>query len=165
MLPFGDIAAPQGVVLPQRIEVPILKAIILALTTAVLVSGCANMTYRPATQESLSKVVDDGCRKGDTAIVTGQVSQAYENTVVLADAKDPSTTLAIDLPGRGSPSATVHRWFGTSKYQLTAEKLNQLRAQGTPVTATIECKGAKVAPVARNIEFADADGTKVAIPY
>lgn len=123
------------------------------------------MTYRPATQESLSKVVDDGCRSGDTAIVRGQVSQAYENTVVLSDSTNPSTTLAIDLPGRGSPSATMHRWLGRSKYQLTAEKLNQLRAQGTPVTATIECKGPKVAPLARNIEFANADGTQVAIAY
>lgn len=123
------------------------------------------MTYRPAIQEPLSQVVDNGCRSGDTAIVTGQVSQAYENTVVLSDRTNPSTTLAIDLPGRGSPSATVHRWLGTNKYQLTVDKLDQLRAQGTPVTVTIQCKGPKVTPVARNIEFANADGSRVAIAY
>ena len=142
-----------------------MKIIVLAITAAFVAVGCASMSYRPATQESLSKVVDDGCSSGDTAIVTGQVSQAYENTVVLADRASPSTTLAIELPGRGSPGATVHRWLGTSKYQLTADKLNQLRAQGTPVTATIECKGSKMPPVARNIEFADADGSRVAIAY
>ncbi len=142
-----------------------MKIIALAVTGTLVAGGCANMTYRPATQESLSKVVNDGCRSGDTAIVTGQVSQAYENTVVLSEAANPSTTLAINLPGRGSPAATMHRWLGTSKYQLTAEKLNQLRAQGTPVTATIECKGSKIPPVARNIEFANADGTRVAIAY
>ena len=142
-----------------------MKTIVLAVTAALLAGGCASMTYRPATQESLSKVVDDGCASGDTAIVTGQVSQAYENTVVLADRTNPSTTLAIDLPGRGTPGATMHRWLGTSKYQLTAEKLNQLRSQGTPVTATIECKGSKAPPIARNIEFANADGSKVAIAY
>jgi hypothetical protein len=142
-----------------------LKTIVLAFSTALVAAGCASMNYHPATQESLSKIVDDGCPSGDTAIVTGQVSQAYENTVVLADGANPATTLAIDLPGQGSPSATMHRWLGRNKYQLTAEKLNQLRAQGTPVTATIECKGSKTPPVARNIEFADADGSKVAIAY
>lgn len=142
-----------------------MKTHLLIVSAAVLAGGCASMSYRPATQESLSRVVDNGCRKGDTAIVTGQVSQAYENTVVLSDATNPSTTLAIDLPGHGSPSATVQRWLGTNKYQLTVEKLDQLRAQGTPVTATIDCKGDKVTPVARNIEFANADGTKVAIRY
>jgi hypothetical protein len=142
-----------------------LKTILLGVTTALIAGGCASMNYRPATQEPLSQIVDNGCRSGDTAIVTGQVSQAYENTVVLADVTNPSTTLAVDLPGRGGPSATMHRLLGTSKYQLTAEKLNQLRAQGTPVTVTLQCKGPKVAPVARNIEFANADGSKVAIAY
>jgi hypothetical protein len=142
-----------------------LKTIVLAISASVVAGGCASMSYRPATQESLTKIVDDGCRSGDTAIVTGQVSQAYENTVVLSDRNNASTTLAIELPGRGSPGATMHRWLGTSKYQLTAEKLNQLRAQRTPVTATIECRGSKIPPVARNIEFANADGTRVAIAY
>ena len=142
-----------------------MKTIALAFTTVLVATGCASMNYRPATQESLAKVVDDGCSSGDTAIVTGLVSQAYENTVVLADVTNPTTTLAIKLPGEGSPGATMHRWLGRNKYQLTAEKLNQLRAQGTPVTATVECKGSKTPPVARNIEFADADGSKVAIAY
>ena len=142
-----------------------MRNIVLAITTALLAGGCASMTYRPATQESLSRVVNDGCRSGDTAIVRGQVSQASENTVVLSDTTNPSTTLAIDLPGHGSPSATMHRWLGTNKYQLTVEKLNQLRAQGTPVTVTLKCKGSNVTPVASNIEFANADGTRVAIAY
>jgi hypothetical protein len=141
-----------------------LKTIVLMIITA-LAGGCASMSYHPATQESLSRVVDDGCPSGNAAIVTGQVSQAYENTVVLADSTNPSTTLAIDLPGRGSPAATMHRWLGKSKYELTAEKLNQLRAQGTPVTATVECKGSRIPPVARNIQFANADGTRVEIAY
>lgn len=142
-----------------------MKTIVLAITTALVAGGCASMTYRPATQESLSKVVEDGCRSGDTVIVSGQVSQAYENTVVLSDSTNPSTTLAVDIPGRGSPAATMHRWLGKSKYELTDEKLNQLRASGTPVTVTLQCKGSNMPPVARNIEFANADGTRVAIAY
>jgi hypothetical protein len=142
------------------------KTIFVAVASLVAVSACAGRTYRPAIQEPLSKVVENGCRNNEGVIVTAQVSQVFQNRIVLADnSMSPPITLPIDLPGRGSPKATMQRWFGTSKYELTADKLNQLRAQGTPVTATLECKGPQVAPVARNIEFANPDGTRVAIAY
>ena len=144
-----------------------LKSIIAGgIATLLAVTACATgRTYRPAVEEPLAKVAENGCSKGESLIVTGQVSKAYESTVVLADGSDPGVTLAIDLPGRGSPSATMRRWFGTSKYELTVDKLNQLRAAGTPVTATIECRGPKLPAVARDIEFANPDGTRVAIGY
>ena len=140
--------------------------LIISAVVALALTGCASRTYRPAVEEPLSKVVQNGCgRNGDRVIVTGQVSQAYENRVVLSDGTAPGSDLTIDLPGRGSPTATMRRWVGTSKYELTAQKLNELRAQGTPVTATLECKGPRVAAEARNIEFANPDGTRVAIAY
>jgi hypothetical protein len=143
-----------------------MKLLIAATVSALALTACASRTYRPAVEEPLSKVVPNGCgRNGDTVIVTGQVSQAYENRIVLTDSTTSATTLAIDLPGRGSPTATMRRWFGTTKYELTAQRLNELKAQGTPLTVTIECKGPRVAPVARNIEFPNPDGTRVAIAY
>jgi hypothetical protein len=143
-----------------------MKLLIGAAATALALTGCASRTYRPAVEEPLSKVVQNGCgRDGDTVIVTGQVSQAYENRIVLTDSAMPGSALTIDLPGRGSPTATMRRWFGSTKYELTAQKLNELHARGTPVTATLECKGPRVAAVARNIEFPSPDGTRVAIAY
>jgi len=133
---------------------------------ALALTACASRTYRPAVQEPISKVVSNGCgRNGDTVMVTGQVSQASENSIVLADSTDSATTLAINLPGRGSPSATMRRWFGTSKYELTDQRLNELKAQGTPLIATIECKGPRLTPVARSIEFRNPDDTRVEIAY
>ena len=143
-----------------------MRTTIFAVASLLVVSACAERTYRPAVEQPLSKVVENGCQSHQEVIVTGQVSQVFENRVVLMDGStSPPTTLPVDLPGRGSPTATMRRWFGTSKYELTADKLNQLRAQGTPITATLECKGPQVAPVARNIEFANPDGTRVAIAY
>jgi hypothetical protein len=143
-----------------------MRLLIGVAVTAMALIGCASRNYRPAVEEPLSRVVQNGCgRDGDTVIVTGQVSQAYENRIVLTDSVTPATTLTIDLPGRGSPAATMRRWVGSTKYELTAQKLNELHAQGTPVTATLECKGPRVAAVARNIEFLSPDGTRVAIAY
>ena len=139
----------------------------IALTVSALVlSACASRTYRPAVQEPISKVVSNGCgRNGDMIMVTGQVSQASENSIVLSDSSNAATTLAVNLPGRGSPSSTMRRWFGTSKYELTDQRLNELKAQGTPLTVTMECKGPRLTPVALSIEFPNPDGTRVAIAY
>jgi hypothetical protein len=66
----------------------------IALIVSVLaLTACASRTYRPAVQEPLSKIVSNGCgRNGDTVMVTGQVSQASENSIVLADSTNPATT-------------------------------------------------------------------------
>ena len=139
---------------------------IALLVSALALTACASRTYRPAVQEPISKVVSNGCgRNGDSLMVTGQVSQASENSIVLADSANSATTLAVNLPGRGSPSSTMRRWFGTSKYELTDQRLNELKAQGTPLMVTMECKGPRVTPVARGIEFPNPDGTRVAIAY
>lgn len=145
-----------------------MKFLIGVVATALALGGCASRTYRPAVEETLPRLAQNGCgRSGDTVIVVGQVAQAYENSVVLTDVSNPSATLAINLPGRGrpGPAATMRHWLGTGKYELTVEKLNEMRASGTPVTATIECKGNRVTPIARNIEFTNPDGTRVAIRY
>ena len=143
-----------------------MKLRIAIMVGALALTACASRTYRPAVQEPISKVVSNGCgRNGDTVMVSGQVSQASENSIVLADNANSATTLAINLPGRGSPSSTMRRWFGTSKYELTAQRLNELKAQGTPLMATIECKGPRLTPVARSLEFPNPDGTRVAIAY
>jgi hypothetical protein len=139
---------------------------IALMVSALALTACASRTYRPAVQEPLSKVVSNGCgRNGDTVMVTGQVSQASENSIVLADSTNSTNTLAVNLPGRGSPSSTMRRWFGTSKYELTDQRLNELKAQGTPLMVTMECKGPRLTPVARSIEFPNPDGTRVEIAY
>lgn len=145
-----------------------MKFLIGILAVATALAGCVSRSYRPAIEQTLPRVVENGCgRSGDTLIVVGQVAQAYENSIVLTDVSNPSDTLSINLPGRGRPGpvATMRHWLGTGKYELTVEKLNQMRESGTPVTVTIECKGARVTPVARNIEFTNPDGTRVAIRY
>lgn len=136
------------------------------LVTVLALSACASRTYRPAVQEPLSRVVSNGCgRNGDIVMVSGQVSQASENSIVLTDSATSATTLAINLPGRGSPSSTMKRWFGTSKYELTDQRLNELKAQGTPLMVTMECKGPRLTPIARSIEFPNPDGNRVSIAY
>ncbi len=54
--------------------------------------------------------------------------------------------------------------FTKGKYEASAERLNQLRSTRSPVVVTLECKG-NGTPVARNISFANSDGTQASISF
>jgi hypothetical protein len=130
---------------------------------ALLVAGCAG--YQPARERNFAQAASEGCsNRGEAFIVTAQVSKAYENTVLLADSMDPEKTMSVTLPGRGL-LARARGWVGTNKYEASMQRLTELSASRTPVTVTLECKGEKVAPIARNISFDNADGTRTAIAF
>lgn len=127
--------------------------------------GCASTSYEPVREQSFAQLAANGCvNGGQQVMVTAQVSKAYQDTVVLWDGTDPQQTIAATLGGRG-PVARLRGWFGENKYELSEQQLNELAAQRTPVTVTLECSGAGVAPVARNISYQSQDGTRVAIGY
>jgi len=139
----------------------------VGLACSAALAACGGTTnYRPAMERPFQQVAANGCgRDGDRVMVTGQVTQAYENSVSLWDGADPSRTLTVSLPGRGSPMAKMRQWVGKNRYELTAERLNQLSAERQPVTVTLECNGPRVPAVAQSIEFSNPDGTRVAIAY
>lgn len=132
---------------------------------AVALVGCGTMNYQPARERDIAQLADQGCgSKGETFIVRGQVSKAYENTVVLWDGVDPQRTMAFTLAGR-SPLQRMRGWFGENKYEASRELLNQLSANRTPVTVTAVCQGGQTAPVANNLTYTDTSGQRVAIGY
>jgi len=134
------------------------------LPAAVLLGGCASANYRPVQEVSFQQFTSGVCDNGGRQVaVSGQVSKAYQNTVVLSDAVDPQRTAAFTLkrPGAGSK---VRGWFGTNRYELTQQRLNELSTQGTPVMIRAECQGKGVAAVAESISY-DQDGRRVAIEY
>lgn len=130
-----------------------------------VIAGCAATRYEPVREQSFAQLASSGCvNGGQQVMVTAQVNKAYQNTVVLWDGADPQQTIAVTLGGRG-PVAKLRGWFGQNKYELSEQQLNELAAQRTPVTVTLECSSAGVAPVARNISYQNQDGTRVAIGY
>lgn len=130
---------------------------------AFLAAGCAS--YQPARERDFASASREGCTdRGQSFIVTAQVSKAYENTVLLWDGIDPAKTMSVTLPGRG-PVARAKGWFGTSKYEASMKRLNELSAAGTPVTVTLACQGEQVAPEATNISYTNPDGTRTAIAF
>ncbi len=50
------------------------------------------------------------------------------------------------------------------KYEASAERLNELRTARSPVVVTLECKG-NGTPLARNISYANSDGTRGSISF
>ncbi len=129
-----------------------------------LLVACAAMAYKPAEERVFSDIAAGGCnnRDGDF-IVTGMVSSATEDTVVLADPDDQTSTLSVTLPGRG-PVARVKGFFSRGKYTTALQRLDELRADRTPVVMTLKCRG-NAAPAARSIAYQNADGSRESISF
>lgn len=139
-----------------------MRALILTIG-AVLAAGSA-LAYKPATQREFEDVAERGCKNRDgDFIVRAMVSSANEDTVVLADPRDARSTISVILPGRG-PLARVKGAFTKGKHEASAERLNELRDDRSPVIVTLECKR-DGAPVVRDISFRDSDGTQASILF
>jgi hypothetical protein len=130
---------------------------------ALLATSIA-FAYKPAVEQAFSQIASEGCKNRDgDFIITGLVSSANENTVVLSDPLPPTSVISLTLPGRG-PLARARGWFGKSKYEASDERLNALRASSTPVVVTLQCRG-KGDPIARNISYRSADGERASISF
>jgi hypothetical protein len=134
----------------------------------VMVGGAITATsafaYEPATERDFDDVASSGCstRDGDF-IVRAMVSNANENTVVLSDPLDSRSTISVILPGRG-PLARVKAAFTKGKYEASAERLNELRVDGSPVVVTLACKRGG-SPEVRNISYRNSDGEQGSISF
>lgn len=133
-------------------------------TTTALLAASSAFAYKPTVEREFADVVSRGCSNRDADfMVRGMVSNANENTLVLSDPRDEGSTISVTLPGRG-PLARAKGVFTKGKYEASAERLNQLRSTRSPVVVTMECKG-NGTPVARNISFANSDGTQASIAF
>src|SRR5688572_7103873 len=137
---------------------------LLLLTGASVLAASNAFAFEPAVEREFDDIASSGCsnRDGDF-IVRGMVSNANENTLVLSDPRDARSTLSVTLPGRG-PFARVKGAFTKGKYEASAERLNELRRTGEPVVVTLECKG-NGTPLARNISYANSDGTRGSVSF
>jgi len=134
------------------------------LTTTVLLAASSAFAYEPTVEREFDDVALHGCSNRDANfMVRGMVSAATEETLVLSDPRDERSTISVTLPGRG-PLAKAKSVFTKGKYEASAERLNQLRSTRSPVVVTLECKG-NGTPVARNISFANSDGTQASISF
>jgi len=135
------------------------------LTLAALLALSACASYEPVRESNFPQLVSGGCmEEGKQTIVTAYVNKAYENTVVLWDGADPSTTMPANLPRAGF-GQRLKNMFGDTKNEVAAEQLNQVAQQRLPVTFTLECQGKNVAPLVRGVSYTDQQGQRVAIAY
>ena len=122
------------------------------------------LANEPAVERDFSDIAADGCRNRDgDFIVRGLVSNANEDTLVLAAPTNSRSTVSVTLPGRG-PFARVRGVFGKSREERVDQMLNDLRDTDTLVVVTMKCKG-NATPVARSISYRNADGSEGSISY
>jgi hypothetical protein len=133
------------------------------LVAAIAVSASA-LAYAPAEQRDFGEFAASGCKNSDgDFIIRGIVSAANEDSLVLSDPTDSSSTMSVTIPGRG-PFARARGIFGTSKREASDKQLNELRSSQTAVVVTLKCKG-DATPIAREISYTNADGTNAAISF
>jgi hypothetical protein len=136
----------------------------MLLLSVTLLVAYAAIAYRPAEERAFADIAASGCnnRDGDF-IVRGMVSSATEDTVVLSDPADAETTLSLTLPGRG-PVSRVKGFFTKGKYEAAQRRLDELRADQTPVVVTLKCRG-NGTPAARNISYTNTAGLSESITF
>jgi hypothetical protein len=133
---------------------------VLCLSLALLAS-CAS--YQATREVSFATVAGGGCGGDGQVLVRAQVANATENSIVLTDPGDSTSSMAVRLPGRGVV-ARLKGVVGTNKYEESHEVLTRLKADGSPVTVTLDCKG-NTAPTARNLSYTDPDGSRSSISF
>jgi hypothetical protein len=139
-----------------------MKRFTVAAVTAL--SACAS--YEPVRETTYAQLVSGGCGdEGEQMLVQGYVQRAYENTVVIWDGSDASSTVAANLPRTGIKGRLRGLFGADSKNQVAAEQLNAVAQQRIPVTFTLACEGKSIAPQVRSMSYTDSAGQRVAIAY
>lgn len=134
------------------------------LVGIALLSGCASTSYQPVQETDFDRLASEGCRSaGDRFAVTAKVNSATRENIVLWDGFDNSRTVSVQLPKQGAGNK-VRGWFGKNRYELSFERLNQLRANGTPITLALRCEAARMAPVADRFSYFD-NGQRVEFEF
>lgn len=125
----------------------------LAIALVLGLAGCSAVSYRPVQETNFEQVADRGCtRDGDQFSVTAQVNAAYRETIVLWNGRDAQRTLAVSLPDEGMGSR-MRGVVGDSRYDLSVERLEQLRARSIPITINLRCERAGAAPIADRYSY------------
>ena len=142
-----------------------MKVVACVLATTLLAAACGGgVSYRPVAEVDFDRLLDKGCTRADDRFaVTAQINAAYRETIVLWDGRDGSRTVAVTLPEEGLGSK-MRGVIGDSRYDLSLERLTQLRDRGTPVTINLRCERAGAAPTADRFSYMD-DGQRIEFEF
>jgi hypothetical protein len=130
-----------------------MKTLLFLSAIAVVTTGCGSMTYRPVQETDFDRLASEGCtRAGDRFATTARINSASRETIVLWNGIDGTRTVAVRLPKQGFGSRMQDK-VGQSRYDLAFEQLNTLRTTGAPVTFTMRCEAAGMAPAADRFSY------------
>lgn len=123
------------------------------VVVVLLTAACGTTSYKPVQEIEFERLAREGCqRSGDRFSVTAQINAAYRETIVLWNGRDPDQTVAVTLPPESVASKT-RGIFGSSRYELSVDRLQDLRGRRTPVTVTMRCEGSGRTPTADRFSY------------
>lgn len=137
----------------------------LGIVAAIaLLSGCGTTSYKPVQETDFDRLASEGCTRSENRFsVTAMVNSATRENIVLWDGSDNSRTVSVQLPKQDA-GTRVRGWFGKNRYEMSYERLNELRDRGTPITLALRCEGARMAPIADRFSYLD-NGERVEFEF
>lgn len=132
-----------------------------AIATALL-AGCAST---PDSDDSFQRLATRGCAEvGREMIVTGRVSRADDENLVMWDGHNMNRSVSVRLP-RQSTVDRIRGALGTSPHERAVRQLNELATQNAPVTATLVCQGSGASPNVLRLSYVDSGGVRNDITF
>lgn len=123
------------------------------LIVVLMTAACGTTSYKPVQEIEFERFAKEGCqRSGDRFAVTAHINSAYRETIVLWNGRDSEQTVAVTLPPE-SVASKARGIFGSSRYELSVDRLQDLRGRRTPVTVNLRCEGSERTPTADRFSY------------
>jgi hypothetical protein len=107
------------------------------LVAVVLLGGCASMSCKPVEETDFDRLAGDGCtRDGNRFAVTAKVSSATSENIVLWNGFGIYRTVSVRLTEQNL-RRKARGWFGKNRYELSCQRLNELRERSIPITVAL----------------------------
>ena len=136
----------------------------LVIVAVVVGTACSAYDYDPVEEDDIDRLADEGCKNGDRITTTAEVSQVYEDSLVLWDGVDPETTFTVRFrePGVSRKTKGV---FGKNRYERAYEALQDVMEDEEPIEVTLLCQGERKTPIATRFSYRDEGGEEVAYEF
>ena len=133
-----------------------------SMATALVLAGCAST---PDADDSFERLATRGCTEvGREMIVTGRVSRADDERLVMWDGRDMNRSVWIRLPAQSTVDR-IRGALGTSPHERAVRQLNEFATQNAPITATLVCQGPGASPNVLRLSYVDAGGVRSDITF
>lgn len=147
-----------------RVPLPLLALLtLLTVASGLMLGGCRSMSYQPVSETSFQTLAAQGCSKdGQRLITTARINKVYEDSVILWDGTDASSTYTVRMEKR-SVGERVKGVVSTTPHERAFRELQEVQREDGLITVTLTCRGRSVPPTMDQFSYRDSAGNRQTI--